>query len=290
MWPKGVGTRAQLMCWRCMPQHRYAGAGRASRAMALFIASSLYELYHFKQRQEDELLEDSLCWQMRSWSSCVCLAGLAGGPHWCVRCLQVWFTSTRDYISFSSPPLQLHDDMINMHGGFAGTMGPPRRTSSQEQMQPAAGAAGGSNGFAPGGFSSYPGSTVEGWAPPADWEAAGPQGGAAGGGEREREREGGSSRGGRGGRGGSRAGSAGSSYKRGADSDDEYDPDNDSFSGSSPGSSEVDSDDSSRPRRSARGGGRGGRGRGRGRLGGGGGGGGGALSLRDISRKVLEKR
>lgn len=32
--------------------------------------------------------------------------------------LQVWFTASRDYISFSSPPLQLHEEMISMHGGL----------------------------------------------------------------------------------------------------------------------------------------------------------------------------
>eukprot|EP00879_Flechtneria_rotunda_P022396 GHRR01023632.1.p1 GENE.GHRR01023632.1~~GHRR01023632.1.p1 ORF type:complete len:185 (-),score=83.31 GHRR01023632.1:1000-1554(-) len=32
--------------------------------------------------------------------------------------LQVWFAANRNYTSFSSPPLQLHEDLISLHGGL----------------------------------------------------------------------------------------------------------------------------------------------------------------------------
>ncbi len=52
-------------------------------------------------------------------------------PQPCLWCCQIWFTQTRGHVSFVSPPLQLHKDMLELHGGL-------------EQQQGGSGSGGGS--------------------------------------------------------------------------------------------------------------------------------------------------
>ncbi len=51
-----------------------------------------------------------------------CIAALADIR--CSHALQVWFTAEREYKGFSSPPLQIHAEMLKLHKSMAQRLGP----------------------------------------------------------------------------------------------------------------------------------------------------------------------
>jgi hypothetical protein len=74
---------------------------------------------------------------------------------------QVWFAANRNYISFTSPPVQLHEDMISMHGGLDSSLDKSkgvRRSSSGTALaaRPSAGAGAGPAAAAAGSCGAAP--------------------------------------------------------------------------------------------------------------------------------------